>query len=153
MAIRTNLKVTAMNVTIKRIDRTLPLPQYETQGSVGCDLLTRVDAHIDPHAIELIPANVIVKVPAGYYLMVALRSSVPRKLGLLMPQGVGIVDQDYCGPTDELMIQVLNFTKDPVYVPRGSRIAQCVFVCADTCSWNEVNKMKEPNRGGFGSTG
>lgn len=147
------LGVQPMNVDIKRIDSSLPLPRYETKGSVGFDLLTRVDAYIDPHAIKLIPANVIVHVPLGYYLMVALRSSTPRKFGLMMPQGIGIVDNDFCGPEDELMIQVLNFTKDPVYVARGSRIAQCVFVCADTCHWNEVQEMKEPNRGGFGSTG
>lgn len=142
-----------MNVNIKRIDRTLPLPRYHSDGAVGFDLLTRVDATIEPHTIELIPANVVVQVPEGYFLMVALRSSVPRKYGLMIPQSIGIVDQDYCGPEDELFLQVLNFTRGDVYVPRGSRIAQGVFIRADTCNWNEMREMKEPNRGGFGSTG
>ena len=141
-----------MKVKIKRIDKTLPLPKYETAGSVGFDLLCRESAEIAPHTIALIPANVIVETPSGYMLMVCLRSSTPRKLGLLMPQGLGIVDNDYCGEEDELKIQVYNFTDAPVTVERGSRIAQAVFVRVDTAEWNETEQMTTPSRGGFGST-
>ena len=141
-----------MKVKIKRIDKTLPLPKYETAGSVGFDLLCRESAEIAPHTIALIPANVSVETPSGYMLMVCLRSSTPRKLGLLMPQGLGIVDNDYCGEEDELKIQVYNFTDAPVTVERGSRIAQAVFVRVDTAEWNETEQMTTPSRGGFGST-
>ena len=141
-----------MKVNIKRVDKTLPLPKYETAGSVGFDLLCRESTEIAPHSIVLIPANVIVETPPGYMLMVCLRSSTPRKLGLLIPQGVGIVDNDYCGEEDELQIQVYNFTDEIVNVERGSRIAQAVFVRVDTAEWNEVEQMASPSRGGFGST-
>ena len=142
----------SMKVNIKRIDKTLPLPKYETAGSVGFDLICRESAQIAPQSIVLIPANVIVETPPGYMLMVCLRSSTPRKLGLLMPQGVGIVDNDYCGEADELKIQVYNFTDEVVDVQRGSRIAQGVFVRVDTPEWNEVEQMSNTSRGGFGST-
>ena len=69
-----------------------------------------------------------------------------------MPQGLGIVDNDYCGEEDELKIQVYNFTDAPVPVERGSRIAQAVFVRVDTAEWNETEQMTRPSRGGFGST-
>jgi dUTP pyrophosphatase len=141
-----------MKINIKRIDKTLPLPKYETEGSVGFDLICRESAEIPPHSIVLIPANVIVETPRGYMLMVCLRSSTPRKLGLMMPQGVGIVDNDYCGEEDELKIQVYNFTNTVVNVERGSRIAQAIFVRVDTAAWNEVEQMHSPSRGGFGST-
>ena len=139
-------------VNIKRIDKTLPLPKYETTGAVGFDLICRESAEIPPQSIVLIPANVIVEIPLGYMLMVCLRSSTPRKFGLMMPQGVGIVDNDYCGETDELKIQVYNFTDAVVHVERGSRIAQAVFVRVDTPEWDEVEQMTAPSRGGFGST-
>ena len=142
----------SMEVNIKRIDKTLPLPKYETAGSVGFDLICRESAQIAPQSIVLIPANVIVETPPGYMLMVCLRSSTPRKLGLMMPQGVGIVDNDYCGEADELKIQVYNFTDEIVNVERGSRIAQGVFVRVDTPEWNEVEQMSNTSRGGFGST-
>ncbi len=141
-----------MNVKIKRVDKSLPLPKYETDGSVGFDLLCRESAEIAPHSIVLIPANVIVETPPGYMLMVCLRSSTPRKFGLMMTQGVGIVDNDYCGEADELKIQVYNFTDEPVTIEKGSRIAQGVFVRVDTAKWHEVDQMSASSRGGFGST-
>lgn len=141
-----------MKVNIKRIDKTLPLPKYETAGSVGFDLICRESAEIAPHAIVLIPANVIVETPPGYMLMVCSRSSTPRKFGLMVPQGVGIVDNDYCGEEDELQIQVYNFTDSAVKVERGSRIAQAIFVRVDTAEWHEVEQMSAASRGGFGST-
>lgn len=141
-----------MKVNIKRIDKTLPLPRYETVGSVGFDLICRKSAEIPPQSIVLIPANVIVETPPGYMLMVCARSSTPRKFGLMVPQGVGIVDNDYCGEEDELQIQIYNFTDEVVSVERGSRIAQAIFVRVATAEWNEVEQMQSPSRGGFGST-
>ena len=141
-----------MEIKIKRIDKTLPLPKYETAGSVGFDLICRESAEIAPQSIVLIPANVIVETPSGYMLMVCSRSSTPRKFGLMVPQGVGIVDNDYCGEADELQIQVYNFTDSVVKVERGDRIAQAIFVRVDTAEWNEVEKMSNTSRGGFGST-
>ena len=141
-----------MDVKIKRIDKSLPLPKYETNGSVGFDLLCRESAEIAPQEIALIPANVIVETPPGYMLMICMRSSTPRKIGLMMAQGLGIIDNDYCGEEDELKIQVYNFTDEPVMIERGSRIAQAIFVRVGTAEWNEVDQMTTPSRGGFGST-
>lgn len=141
-----------MKVKIKRVDKSLPLPKYETDGSVGFDLLCRESAEIAPRSIVLIPANVIVETPPGYMLMVCMRSSTPRKFGLMMAQGLGIIDNDYCGEEDELKIQVYNFTDEPVTIERGSRIAQAIFVRVDKAEWNEVDQMTSTSRGGFGST-
>jgi len=141
-----------MKVNIKRVDKSLPLPKYETEGSVGFDLLCRESAEIAPQEIVLIPANVIVETPPGYMLMLCMRSSTPRKFGLMMAQGLGIIDNDYCGEEDELKIQVYNFTDEPVTIERGSRIAQAIFVRVGTAEWNEVDQMTTSSRGGFGST-
>ena len=141
-----------MKVKIKRLDKDLPLPKYETDGSVGFDLLCRETVTIAPQTVALIPANVIVETPPGYMLMVTLRSSTPRKLGLLIPHGVGVIDRDYCGEGDEIQIQVYNFMGQPVTVERGNRVAQGIFVRVDTADWSEVSEMGAETRGGFGST-
>ncbi|MBI4127392.1 dUTP diphosphatase [Candidatus Peregrinibacteria bacterium] len=141
-----------MKVKIKRIDTSLPLPVYETGGSVGFDLIARESVSIAPGKIELIPANVIVETPAGYMLVVASRSSTPRKKGLTQPHGFGIIDHDYCGPEDEVKIQVYNFSGEAVKVERGEKIAQGVFVRIDKFEWEEVSELKSESRGGFGST-
>ena len=144
-----------MEVEIKRFTKEHILPRYESNGAVGFDFWTRKDTHINPGEIALIPANAVIKVPKGYMLMIALRSSTPRKWGVMIPQGVGIVDQDYCGPEDEIKIQVLNFTKEQVYIPEGVRIAQGVFVKVGIVNeWKEVTDEElGKTRGGFGSTG
>lgn len=143
----------ATKARIKRIDQTLPLPQYETQGSVGFDLIAREDTTIPAKEIARIPGNVVVEVPEGYALIVASRSSTPVKKGLSFPHSIGVIDQDYCGETDEILIQVYNFTEKDVEVKRGDKIAQGLFVRCDQLQWEEVHTMDNANRGGFGSTG
>ncbi len=141
-----------MKVRIKRIDKSLPLPVYETGGSVGFDLLAREDTEIQPDSIELIPANTIVEVPKGYSLILASRSSTPRKHGLTKPHGIGVIDQDYCGSKDELKIQMMNFTRKPVTIKKGTKVAQGLFVRVDRLEFEEVDEIKAESRGGFGST-
>lgn len=141
-----------MKVKIKRIDSTLPLPRYETHGSVGFDLVCRETCTIAGKSLALIPSNVIIETPPGYMLLLTLRSSTPRKKGLLKPHGVGIIDQDYCGPEDEIKIQVFNFTEESVTVKRGEKIGQGIFVRVDQVQWDETDCMKNSTRGGFGST-
>jgi len=142
-----------MKVEIKRVDRGLPLPVYETGGAVGFDILCREDTTVEPKSIGRIPGNAIVKVPEGYALVLALRSSTPKKKQLLCPHGIGVIDNDYCGPEDELMVQVYNFSDEAVTVARGEKIAQGMFVKVEKAEWDEVESVAYESRGGFGSTG
>ena len=144
--------VSNMKVKIKRVDKSLPLPTYQTAGSVGFDIYSREDIEINSHEIALIPGNIIVETPPGYMLLVALRSSTPRKKGLIKPHGIGVIDNDYCGEGDEIKVQVYNNTDHAVKVEKGERIAQGIFVKIDKFDWKEVDIMGK-TRGGFGSTG
>ena len=140
-------------MNIKRIDPKLPLPMYETAGAVGFDFVAREEVVVEPKSLGLIPGNVVIVVPEGYMLVVASRSSAPKKKGLLTPHGIGIIDHDYCGPTDEIKVQVYNFCDQSVMVARGEKIAQGVFVKIEKFEFEEVAEMKRESRGGFGSTG
>lgn len=142
-----------MQVQIQRVDPTLPLPKYETAGAVGFDLITRETTVIEPGKIGLVPGNVIVKVPEGHALIILPRSSLPRKKALVCPHSLGIIDQDYHGPKDEIFVQVQNVSDHPVTVERGERIAQGLFVRVDRAEWMEVDSHGAETRGGFGSTG
>ncbi len=142
-----------MKVKIKRIDKSLALPIYETDGSVGFDILAREEIIVPSKEIAMVPANIIVEVPKEYMLIVASRSSTPMKKGLMPPHGFGIIDHDYCGPNDEIRVLVYNFKDEEVLISRGEKIAQGVFVHIDKFEWEEVDEIKEESRGGFGSTG
>ena len=142
-----------MQVSVKRIDTSLPMPQYQTEGAVAFDLYAREDTTIKSKQIGLIPSNLIVETPAGYMLTVVPRSSTPKRKGLSIPHGIGVIDQDYCGPEDEVLIQLYNFTDSPVTVERGERIGQAAFVRVDKAELDEVEEVNSPTRGGVGSTG
>ena len=142
-----------MKVRIKRIDKELPLPKYETEGACGFDLVIREDRVIEPNSAMVLPTNIIVEVPEGYMLAVLSRSSLVKKTGLIVPHGFGVLDQDYHGPEDEVMLLVYNPTSQPIEVKRGDRLGQGVFVRVDTAKWEEVDEdLKNKSRGGFGST-
>mgnify|MGYP003342015769 FL=1 len=71
----------------------------------------------------------------------------------MVANGVGIVDPDYSGPNDEVMIQLLNFTDAEVQVQRGDRLAQGIILPVPRITWNEVTTLRDTTRGGFGATG
>jgi dUTP pyrophosphatase len=140
-----------VKVKIKRIDNALPLPEYQTSGAVAFDLYSRIDVVILPKTLERLPTNIIVEIPKGYMLEIKDRSSTLKKKGLLVT--TGYIDNDYHGELDEILLQVYNMTDAEVKVEKGERIGQGAFVKIDTAEWEEVDKMKEESRGGFGTTG
>jgi dUTP diphosphatase len=107
---------------------------------------------VQPGAVALVPTGLVVEVPDGMFLGVFARSSTPLKRGLMVANGVGIVDPDYCGPADEVKIAVLNFTGEPVRLRAGDRIAQGMVLHAPRVAWEEAEELRSESRGGFGST-
>lgn len=141
-----------MKVKIVRIDKSLPLPEYKTDGAVAFDLYSRERAVIPAGAIVALPSNFIVKVPEGHCMILASRSGTFKK-GLSFANSVGIIDQDFHGPEDEFKITLRNITSLPVTVERGERVAQGLIIPILRAEWEEVEKIKDSSRGGFGSTG
>ena len=143
-----------MKLKIKRVNKSLPLPEYQTRGAVAFDLYARVETVIPPMKPTLIPTNLIIKIPPQHFLMLASRSSTPIKKGLMVANGIGVVDEDYRGNEDEIKLQMLNFTDKDVVVEKGERIGQAVLVqISKATEFIEVDKMDEKSRGGFGTTG
>ena len=138
-----------------RISKTRPdavIPDYKTPGACCFDLHCPEDAELAPGEIKDLATGLIFAVPEGYMLMVAPRSSTPKK-GVHLPHGIGIIDQDYRGPDDELRLRVRNFTDAPVTIAKGDRICQAGFVRVDRAEWEEGPPLASETRGGFGSTG
>lgn len=142
-----------MRLSIKRLDPSISLPSPATGGAAGFDLAAAVDIEIPPHEIRLVGTGLVIGVPPGHFLGVFARSSTPLKRGLMVANGVGVVDADYCGPADEIKIQVLNVTDEVVTVARGDRLAQGIVLPAPRVEWDEVDEVSATTRGGFGSTG
>lgn len=141
-----------MDIKIKRFDKELPLPKRQTDGAAAFDLTARETVTIGPGAIGYVPLNVAVETPAGHFLMIAARSGT-HKRGLMMANGVGIIDPDFSGDEDEIKAVYYNFTAVPVTLEKGERVAQGTFIPVAQFAWNEADAMNKGSRGGFGTTG
>ena len=141
-----------MKVRIKRIDKSLPLPEYKTSGAVAFDLCARVSTIVEPRVVTYVPLNVALEPPNGFMVLLAARSSL-HKRGLMMANGVGLVDQDFAGDNDEYQAALYNFTDKPISIERGERILQAVFKPYEKAEWEEVDSLENKSRGGFGTTG
>lgn len=142
-----------MKVRIRRLAPDIPLPRHESAHAAAFDLAAAGDVVVEPGRVALVPTGLVVEVPAGMFLGIFARSSTPLKRGLMVANGVGVIDPDYCGPSDEVKIAAMNFTEAPVTVRRGDRIAQGIFLSAPRVSWDETDQLREATRGGFGATG
>ena len=141
-----------MRVRVTRLNPSVLLPAYATGGAAGFDLAAAHDAEILPGQIKLIGTGLVFGVPDGYFLAIFARSSTPLKRGLVVANGVGVLDSDYSGPTDELRIQLLNITAAPITIKTGERLAQGIILQSPHVEFEEGD-TSAASRGGFGSTG
>lgn len=148
------------SIRIKRIDPSLPLPEfdeadpktqerYERNQVAGFDLFCREDKIIPPHQVALVAANNVIETPPDCFLMLVARSSTPWKKGVMLANGVGIVDPFYSGDSDEIKIQLLNFTDQPVEVRKGETLVQGIIVRREPVVWDEVRTMGADGHGGY----
>jgi dUTP pyrophosphatase len=142
-----------LRVRIRRLHADVPLPSYESAGAAAFDLAAAADVDVQPGRVQLVPTGLVIAVPPGLFLGIFARSSTPLKRGLMVANGVGVVDSDYCGPSDEVKIAVVNFTSEPVSIKRGDRIAQGILLPAPRVTWEEASELNADSRGGFGATG
>jgi len=143
-----------LSVGIRRLKPHVALPEYQTAGAAGFDLAASEDVRVEPGAVVLVPTGLVIRVPDGYFLAIFARSSTPLRRGLIISNGVGVIDADYCGASDEIKIQVLNVTREIVAVKTGDRIAQGLFIPVARATWQETHDdLRAGSRGGFGATG
>ena len=142
-----------MDVLIKKTSPEISLPAYQSKGAAGFDFAASETIVIEPKSCALIPTGLIIKVPENFFLMISARSSLARKKNLMLANGVGIIDSDYCGENDVICISVYNFSETPTTIEKAERIANGIFLPVSQVTWQETDQMNTQNRGGFGSTG
>jgi dUTP pyrophosphatase len=70
----------------------------------------------------------------------------------MVGNGIGVIDEDYCGDGDEYQALLYNFTTEAVSLAKGDRIVQAIVLPVHQFAFKEVDSMGTPDRGGFGST-
>jgi dUTP pyrophosphatase len=138
--------------------RDVPDPEYHSPLAAGFDLAIAVDANLWPGEANVFPTGLIIQAPEHHMLLVTPRSSTFRKWGVHLGNTVGIVDEDYCGPEDELMLYLSRPSQDgngagPRSIPAGTRLAQGIFVPVTRGLFVQQTNPISATRGGWGSTG
>ncbi|MBF0299738.1 MAG: dUTP diphosphatase [Oligoflexia bacterium] len=146
--------------TLSHYDKALPLPSYQTIGSVGADVHAQL-AHLElkdkklvikPGERVLIPTAICFEIPHGYEIQVRPRSGLSLKSSLLIVNSPGTIDSDYRG---ELQIIMGNFGDQDAIIKHGDRVAQLVvspIIRASFILSDELSKTKR-SEGGMGHTG
>ena len=145
--------MTAVNVSIKRLDPSVELPRYAYEGDAGLDLRANESADIPPHGRALIPTGLAIAIPDGYAGFVQPRSGMALKRGLSIANTPGLIDAHYRG---ELKVIAVNLDpRETVHIERGERIAQLVIAPYYVAEFFEADELSATVRGegGFGSTG
>jgi dUTP pyrophosphatase len=140
-----------LTINIKRLDKTLPLPRYQTTDSSGLDLYASEDCILAPGDFKTISTGIILEIPSGYEGEVRARSGLASKFGIGVLNSPGTIDSDYRG---EIKVILFNFGKENFEVKKGNRIAQLIISKIEKVNLKEVKELTPTERenGGFGST-
>ena len=130
-------------------DKGINLPMRKTAQSAGYDLEAAADFALPRQRIVLVTTGLKAFMLPDEVLMVHIRSSLALKHGIILANGVGVIDADYNG---HIMMPLLNLGVEDFKVTKGMRIAQGVFQKYLTIDGDEAG-VGEVRRGGFGSTG
>ena len=116
------------------------------------DLATPYDLKLKRFVPNKIDFKIAMRLPKGYEAHIAPRSSTFDRYGIILTNGIGIIDNSYCGDTDTWKALVLPF-KD-CEISRGTRLFQFRIIKKQgSIKFKQVNHLSNKSRGGYGSTG
>ncbi len=141
-------------VLIKKLDPTVELPAYKTEGSSGMDLMALVKEPINlkPNSSCLIPTGLAVAFSSDFEIQIRPRSGLAAKNSISVLNTPGTIDSDYRG---EIKVILFNHGKRNFLINNKDRIAQMILTPVIKMDLEETDDLPETIRGegGFGSTG
>lgn len=151
------------NNNINKIDNKIDIDvMYHNPDLIPINLLEKGD-WIDLRAAKeyklfsgefyLIDLGISIKLPEGYEAHIVPRSSSFKNWGIIQTNGIGIIDNSYCGENDVWMMPVLATKGADIHV--NDRVCQFRIVkkMSNNIEINTVEHLNTQDRGGFGSTG
>jgi len=143
-----------VEIPVRRLDASVPLPRAQHPGDAGVDLHAREGAVLKPGGGRAaVPTGIAVAIPEGYAGFVQPRSGLALRHGITCLNTPGLIDAGY---RDEIKVLLVNTDpSEPFEVQPGDRIAQLVIQRVEAVTWREVDALDDTERGlgGFGSTG
>ena len=141
-------------VIIKKLDPTVELPTYKTEGASGMDLMALLNEPINlkPNSSCLVPTGLAVAFSSEFEIQIRPRSGLAAKNNISVLNTPGTIDSDYRG---EIKVILFNHGKNDFLINNKDRIAQMILTPVIKIDLEETDDLQETIRGegGFGSTG
>ena len=141
-------------VLIKKLDPTVELPAYKTEGASGMDLMALVKEPINlkPNSSCLVPTGLAVAFSSDFEIQIRPRSGLAAKNSISVLNTPGTIDSDYRG---EIKVILFNHGKSDFLINNKDRIAQMILTPVIKMEFEETDDLPGSVRGegGFGSTG
>lgn len=138
------------------IGDSIPLPSYATDGSAAIDLRACIDEAVTIQTGETvtIPSGIAIGIhDTGLVAILAPRSGLGIKHGIVLANTIGVIDSDYQG---EIKIGIRNQGQKAYTIQPGERICQMLFMPVVQTVLRVVEQFSEESErgsGGFGHTG
>jgi dUTP pyrophosphatase len=141
----------SLKIKVKKLNKDLPLPTHQTDGSSGLDLHASEDCFLASGDFKMVPTGIALEIPFEYEGQVRPRSGLAAKSGIGVLNSPGTIDSDYRG---EIKVILFNFSKEDFKIKKGDRIAQLIISRVERIDLVEVSDLESTKRedGGFGST-
>jgi len=143
-----------VKVLIKKLDPTVELPAYKTEGASGMDLMALLNEPINlkPNSSCLVPTGLSVAFSSDFEIQIRPRSGLAAKNSISVLNTPGTIDSDYRG---EIKVILFNHGKSDFLINNKDRIAQMILTPVIKMDLEETDDLPETIRGegGFGSTG
>ena len=143
-----------VKVLLKKLDSSVELPSYKTDGATGVDLMAFIKEPINlkPYTSCLVPTGISVAFSDGFEIQIRPRSGLAAKNSISVLNTPGTIDSDYRG---EIKVILFNHGSDDFLINNKDRIAQMVLIPVVKMDLEETDDLPNTVRGkgGFGSTG
>jgi dUTP pyrophosphatase len=143
-----------VKVLFKKLDSSIELPSYKTDGASGMDLMAFIKEPINlkPYTSCLVPTGISVAFSDGFEIQIRPRSGLAAKNSISVLNTPGTIDSDYRG---EIKVILFNHGSNDFLINNKDRIAQMVLTPVVKMELEETNDLPNTVRGdgGFGSTG
>ena len=137
---------------VKRIEENIKLPERSTLNSAGYDFFALEDIIFLPETVTRVFTGVKCELMPNQVLILANRSSNPSKRGLILLNGIGVVDADYYGNPDndgEIAFEFYNMFEYTVEVKKGEKLGQGIIMRFDKTEDDVTPDVVIPRQGGF----
>ena len=132
----------------------------KTKYSAGYDIEAAEDVTIPSFKKGMAPTLIKTGIKAymqnDEMLCIYNRSSNPKKKGLILANGVGVIDADYYGNPDndgEIGFEFYNITDEDVVIKKGEKLGQGIIINFIKTENDYISNPYKTRVGGFGSTG